>query len=458
MFNSNSNSPQNVDNNKSNKPSYFQRNSAFIKIIAICLAALLVLLLAVGACVGCYYAGQNAQINENMKDDLAVANEIYTLIKQHYYKDITKDEFNYWASLGLSSSMDQFSGLSLASSQMEAKFGITIRNDSYNNHIISAVNKSTDPTKKSPAESAVGIVKGSGEQVRLERGDMLLSVDGKSVQGLTTDVLNGADFFGKANIFTPVEVVCQKSDGRIATFKLTKGLFYSSQAHYQNMGGGIGYIKLDSFTGTAAEDFVRCANAFNANGNSKLILDLRDNGGGSTNILEVIASYLIHDANGKSNGLGIIKLEQQKEGNANIYTAKGDNWLGRGKSNYELAVLVNENSASASEALLGAIKYYCPEATIIGTPTYGKGIAQQTFQLTSTPNYLLSITVGYFYVPVGENKWETYHGKPMMPSEGFVLDKFTDVYDFTADDFYKSYYNNNLLQEEAVKLALQVLS
>ena len=114
--------------------------------------------------------------------------------------------------------------------------------------------------------------------------------------------------------------------------------------------------------------------------------------------------------------------------------------------------------------MLGAIKYYCPEATIIGSPTYGKGIAQQTFDLTTTKEYVLSMTVGYFYVPVGANDWETFHGRSMMPSsDKYTIGKFADLIDFTAEDennikLYTKYYNNDLTKEAAVEMAMSVLA
>lgn len=121
--------------------------------------------------------------------------------------------------------------------------------------------------------------------------------------------------------------------------------------------------------------------------------------------------------------------------------------------------MVNEGSASASEALLGAINYYCPEATIIGSETYGKGIAQQTFELKNGP-YLLSMTVGNFYVPVavnGDLSWQTFHNKPMKPTEGCDIGTLSG-YDFTSGKLYADYYNNNLKAELAVAKAIEVLA
>lgn len=477
----NKNIPHNDDRHK---PSFFQKNQNNVRVVAMVSLALIVLLLLIGACLGCYFAGKNSALNNNMNDELAIANEVYTLIKKYYYKDITKEEFNKWASIGLANVMDQFSGLSYASALPSLQYGFRIKNDSYNNHIITEISHSSG-ANLSPAESAVGsYVDGTDGNVKLERGDILVSIDGKSVQGLTSDAMNGSEFFGKGDLLSSIELVVEKSNGKKAKFQLKKSIFATKEASYldidsykqsqtgQSSNTNIGYIKLNSFTGSAATDFANCANAFKANGNTKLILDLRDNGGGSTSILSDIASYIIHDKNGKSNGLGIIRLKSEKTNETSVYSANGNNWLGFDKNdslipNYKLVVLVNENSASASEALLGAINYYCDEAIVIGSPTYGKGIAQQTFKLSSTSDYLLSMTVGYFEVPVANNKWQTFHGKSMMPSKDeYLIAKFSEYLDFTAKDssiddrdlpLYAKYYNNNILNETALIMAINAL-
>lgn len=449
----NYNNPQNGDNYK---PSFFQRNQTTIKVVATIVLAVITLLIIIGACIGCYFAGRKAQVLDNMNAELPIANEVYSLIKKYYYKDITKEQFEEWASIGLANTMDQFSGLSYSSSLPSMQFGFSFKSDSYNNHII------TEISQNSPAAS-----------VGLQRGDILLAVDDKSVVGLDKDVMNTLDFFGKGAV-QAVKIKVQKSDGTEKEYTLKKNFFNSKQASYINFEDNIGYIKLNSFTGTAAEDFVACAEAFKKDANSKLILDLRDNGGGSTNILSVIASYLIHYGDrDESNGLEIIRLKSEKTQETISYTAEGDNWLGKGMNgNFKLAVLVNENSASASEALLGAIKYYCgnevnkyqDELIVIGSPTYGKGIAQQTFELTTTKDYLLSMTVGYFYVPItlnGKQDWKTYHGVSMTPTEGYSIEKFSSFIDFNVQNdgkaTYLNYYNNNIKEESAVKMALNAL-
>lgn len=426
----------------------------YVKIIAIVLAVVLTLSLVVGVGIGCYFAGMKTQFQSNINKELALADEVYDLINRYYYKDISKDEFNKYAALGLSSVMDQYSGLSLKYSPETTKIGIHIISDSYNNHIISNVSIG------SPAYNAVGtfvdengVSTGSSTSAKMQRGDLLYSINGVIFQGLSIDKLNDLQLLGKGR----AEIIVKKSNDSYAKFDIAKTIFESKQAHYEDFGNGIGYIKLDSFTGSAAEDFVACANLFAKGSNEKLILDLRDNGGGSSDILETIGSYILHDSRGNSDDLPIIRLKMQKTGEVVTYNTKGNNWLGKNKTNYQLVVLINGGSASASEALLGAIKYYCKEAIIIGSESYGKGIAQQTFELKNGP-YYLSMTVGNFYVPTqgAEGiKWTTFHGKPMRVTDGFDVGALSG-YDYSKN--YKNYYNNVLKNEIAVSRAIDYLS
>ena len=81
MFNnSNSVNPHNVDGN--NSPYRMKKDT--VKIITVVIVAILSLLIVIGGCLGCYFAGRNAERLSSVKDDLAIANEVYSLIKEYY--------------------------------------------------------------------------------------------------------------------------------------------------------------------------------------------------------------------------------------------------------------------------------------------------------------------------------------------------------------------------------------
>ncbi|MBO4252203.1 MAG: hypothetical protein J5911_06060 [Clostridia bacterium] len=172
------------------------------------------------------------------------------------------------------------------------------------------------------------------------------------------------------------------------------------------------YIKLCEFEGGAAEQFGEAIGYMKGRGKTKLILDLRDNGGGLTTVLSGIVSYLVND-----NGSGKIKiLETRGEKEiAGFYTDKNhyDAFL------TDISVIANCNTASASEALINALNDYGDPAAHNGARfdlgrliltekhptrqtycTYGKGIMQTTYGLRS--GGALVITTAYVYSPLSD--------------------------------------------------------
>jgi carboxyl-terminal processing protease len=148
----------------------------------------------------------------------------------------------------------------------------------------------------------------------------------------------------------------------------------------------VGYIKLDLFEGGVVSQFATALSYMFDSGKTKLILDLRDNGGGRVNILTQIASYLIYNE-GKATSL-VMKTEE-RSGSDNYYTV-ANNFDTRLQ---KLIVLANNNTASASECLIGALLCYGDNFDKNGNDlvieknsqgiakTYGKGIMQTTYLL-----------------------------------------------------------------------------
>lgn len=171
------------------------------------------------------------------------------------------------------------------------------------------------------------------------------------------------------------------------------------------------YIKLYAFEGGAAEQFADALKFMKKQGKSKLILDLRDNGGGIIDILLNIASYLITDENGSSN-IKVMGVEE-KSSLTRYNTAKNnfDSFL------TDISVIANCNTASASEVLIGALNDYGDVETYKGAAfnlerlvltqehskrgrycTYGKGIMQTTYELKS--GGALMLTTAKIYWPL----------------------------------------------------------
>ena len=133
-----------------------------------------------------------------------------------------------------------------------------------------------------------------------------------------------------------------------------------------------------------------------------LILDLRNNPGGTlTSVIEVARQLLPK---------GLIVYTEDKNGERDEYKCDGSHEL-----EVPLVVLVNENSASASEILSGAIKDY-GIGTLLGTTTFGKGIVQKVFGITD--GSAVKLTISHYYTPNGND----IHGVGIEPDETLDLD------------------------------------
>ena len=169
------------------------------------------------------------------------------------------------------------------------------------------------------------------------------------------------------------------------------------------------HIKLHAFEGTAANQFIEALDYMKQRGKTKLILDLRDNGGGLITVLTEIASCLIND-----NGSSRIKIMKAKEKLATTYYYTSSNKF---YSNIEeISIIANYNTASAAEALIGALSDYGDKETYGGAYfdlhdviltevngeycTFGKGVMQTTYELES--GGALMLTTAYVYWPICE--------------------------------------------------------
>ena len=173
------------------------------------------------------------------------------------------------------------------------------------------------------------------------------------------------------------------------------------------LGEDIAYLRLIQFFGNAYQSFCKAVQQYREDGKSKLILDLRNNGGGSVDTMCAISSFFLKNGDSKNNVAMIAKYRNGKE---EKYYAAG-NYYAEFFSESKIYVMANLNSASASEALIGAMISYgaIDYADIFvsrflennqSCRTYGKGIMQTTF-----PNILTGeaakLTTAKIYWPNG---------------------------------------------------------
>ena len=200
--------------------------------------------------------------------------------------------------------------------------------------------------------------------------------------------------------------------------------------------GDTAYLRLTAFNGNAAEEFEACLAKMKERGRKHLVLDLRTNGGGYLSTLCEIASHLLRNAEGSH---PLVATSRYRSGKQDNYVATGNDFAEYFSSDSRIRVLADENSASASEALMGAMIDYgtiSAEDIYIRVSetdgeevarTFGKGVMQSTFV---TPNgRALRLTVAEIRWPKGNSihgvgiRAEGDHAikaDPLAPAEVFL--------------------------------------
>ena len=198
--------------------------------------------------------------------------------------------------------------------------------------------------------------------------------------------------------------------GKPMQFTITRGTIplYSVDAAYM-LDSITGYIHLNKFSGTTYEEFMEAMEKLQKQGLKKLLLDLRDNGGGILSEAVDIADEFLDDNK-------LIVYTQGDKQPKTEYRCKRPGLFEKG----ELAVLIDEGSASASEVLAGALQDW-DRATIIGRRSFGKGLVQEQYDLNN--GAALRITVARYYTPLGRNIQKPY-GQGRTAYNDELMDRF----------------------------------
>lgn len=229
---------------------------------------------------------------------------------------------------------------------------------------------------------------GPSEKVGLMAGDRIIEVNDTLIAGVkmkTTDIMKRLRGPKGSEVRVKVK---RGSEKELLDFTITRGKIpvYSIDAAYM-ADENTGYIKLNRFAASSANEFQEAMKKLEKKGMKNLILDLQGNGGGYLNIAIELADEFL------SKGKLIVYTEgtKQKRQDA-ISTMKGDFEEGK------LAILVDESSASASEILSGAVQDW-DRGVIIGRRTFGKGLVQRPLPLPD--GSMIRLTVARYYTPTG---------------------------------------------------------
>ena len=226
---------------------------------------------------------------------------------------------------------------------------------------------------------------GPGEKAGLLEGDIISAIDGTDITDMETsevsEMIKNSEkgeavlTVHRENVEEPLEITVEIGDVELPS------------VFHEMLDGETGYIRITEFKGVTYEQYKNAFSDLSDQGMEKLVIDLRDNPGGLLSSVCDILNEILPE--------GLIVYTEDKYGNRTEETSDGENVL-----DLPLAVLVNENSASASEIFAGAVQDY-EIGTIVGTNTYGKGVVQSIYRLND--GSAVKLTVANYYTPNGNN-------------------------------------------------------
>lgn len=231
------------------------------------------------------------------------------------------------------------------------------------------------------------------EKSGLQENDIIYKVNGEDITAQDLDTVV-AKIRGEKG--TKVELtVVRGGEGKEVTAEVTRDTIEVRTVEHRMLEDGIGYIRITQFDTVTYKQFVNALAELQMQGAQGFVFDVRSNPGGNLDTVCDILDLILPE--------GKIVYTEDKNGKTETYSSDEEH-----KIEQPMAVLVNGNSASASEIFAGAIKDY-EVGTIVGTTTYGKGIVQQLFSLPD--GTCLKLTISEYFTPKGNS----IHGKGVGP-------------------------------------------
>jgi carboxyl-terminal processing protease len=366
--------------------------------------------LAVGVWLGTLFIPAGGGTTNVISSNSNKFSTILEMIEDRYVDSVDHDMLIESSIAGMIEKLDPHSvyipasDLSMVNEELEGKFGgVGIRFLIHDDSLVA-----THIMPGSPSLAA-----------GMKAGDRLIEVDGQDIsKGDVTNEKVMELLKGREGSSVKIKVFRK---GVIKDLTVIRGSISVSSIDASIMlNKEVGFIKLNSFTMPAADEFIEAAQELKSRGMKKLIFDLRNNGGGYMNAAVEIADQFL------PSGKLIVYTEGRKQPKEEYFSSNRGNL-----EQTEVVILINSLSASASEIVAGAIQDN-DRGMIMGRRSFGKGLVQDQQELTD--GSALRLTVSRYYTPTGRCIQRPY-------GEGVDYEK----------DYYERYEKGELMNEDSIK-------
>lgn len=345
--------------------------------------------------IGVYSGANNSVLGSNAGKTLSKMNALRSYIDEYYMEEVGEEELADGIYKGMLESLndpyscyyteEEYNSLMEDSSGMYCGIGASVTQD-IDTGVISIV---------TPFQG------GAAADAGIQSGDIVSKVDGEDVTGMDLDDVV-AMMKGEEGTTVEVEFYLSKKE-EYKTFTLERKEVEVPTVAYEMKEDNIGYIAVSAFDEPTDEQFISAVKDLEKQGMKSMIVDLRNNGGGMLTSVVNMLDYLL------PKGSEIVSTKDKY--------GKGETYKATSEHAFELpiVVLINGNTASASEVFSGAIQDY-ELGTLVGTTSFGKGIVQSVIPLND--GTAIKLTTSYYYTPKGRN----IHGTGIEPDVEVTLD------------------------------------
>ena len=328
-------------------------------------------------CLALWCVSASAQLTEQQQ--IQKLNYVYQQLRNNYVDDVPLEPLVEEAIKATLKELDPHS--TYLSPEQMADLRIRLRGEyagvgiRYNMHNDTMVVRGT--LENSPAGRA-----------KIQLNDRITAIDGKSIIGVPTDSITTL-LRGEADTKVSIDIV-RRSEDKPLKITLSREFITSSAIGAAFRVGDVGYISISKFSKLGGSEFLQ---AYKELGEiTSLIVDLRDNGGGAIiSAIDITSLFLER---------GDVIVSTEGRTNSIVYDKKRDNYI-----DCPIVVIINENSASASEIFAGAIQDH-DRGVVVGHTSFGKGLVQKVVDLKDGSG--ISLTIARYKTPSGRTIQRPY--------------------------------------------------